>query len=137
MTVSVISVLANLAINLMLVRVMGYRGLALGTALAAMFNAGTLLWLLRRRLDGLEGRRVAIAFVKILCASIAMGTASYLTILWLAAHVPPVGSIWRAIQLAAAIAVGIIVLVASARVLRLAEFDEAFARVLRRLRPAG
>lgn len=136
-TVSVVSVLANLTINLMLVRVMGYRGLALGTALAAMFNAGTLLLLLRRRVGGLEGRRVAIAFVKILCASIAMGAASYLTILWLAAHVPPVGSIWRAIQLATAIAVGIIVLVASARVLRLAEFDEAFGRVLRRLRPAG
>jgi putative peptidoglycan lipid II flippase len=136
-TVSVVSVLVNLSINLMLVRVMQYRGLALGTSLAAIFNAGVLIWLLRNRLGGLEGRRVSVAFVKILCASIAMGTASYLTILWLAAHVPPVGSMWRAIQLAAAIAVGIIVLVASARLLRLAEFDEAFARVLRRLRPAG
>jgi len=66
-----------------------------------------------------------------------MGAASYLTILWLAAHVPPVGTMWRAIQLAAAIAVGIIVLVVSARALRLAEFDEAFGRVLRRLRPTG
>jgi putative peptidoglycan lipid II flippase len=135
--VSVVSVLANLTINLMLVRIMGYRGLALGTALAAMFNAGALLWLLRRRLGGLEGRRVAIAFVKIACASIAMGAAGYLTTVWLASHLPPAGSLWRAIQLAASIAAGVIVLAVSARVLRLAEFDEAVGRVLRRLRPTG
>ena len=136
-TVSVVSVLVNLAINLMLVRVMGYRGLALGTALAAMFNAGTLLWLLRNRLGGLEGRRVTVAFAKIACASVAMGAAANLFSGWLGSHVPPVGSIWRAIELAMAIAVGIAVLAASARVLRIAEFDEAFGRVMQYLRPAG
>jgi len=35
------------------------------------------------------------------------------------------------------IGIGIAVLVASARLLRIAEFDEAFSRVLRRLRAAG
>jgi putative peptidoglycan lipid II flippase len=136
-TVSVISVLANLAINLVLVRIMGFRGLALGTALAATFNAGTLLWLLRGRLGGLEGRRVAVSFVKIACASILMGLAAHYTSQWLAARLPPSGSLWRAIELSAAIAVGVAILVGAARVLRIAEFDEAFGRVLRRLRPAG
>ena len=136
-TVSVISVLVNLAINLLLVCVMGYRGLALGTALAAMFNAGTLLWLLRNRLGGLEGRRVTVAFAKIACASLAMGAAANVSAGWLGTHVPPAGSMWRAIELAAAIAVGLAVLVASARVLRIAEFDEAFGFVMRRLRAAG
>jgi putative peptidoglycan lipid II flippase len=135
--VSVISVLANLAINLVLVRIMGFRGLALGTALAATFNAGTLLWLLRGRLGGLEGRRVAVSFVKIACASILMGLAAHYTSQWLAARLPPSGSLWRAIELSAAIAVGVAILVGAARVLRIAEFDEAFGRVLRRLRPAG
>jgi putative peptidoglycan lipid II flippase len=136
-TVGVISVLTNLGLNLLLVRVMGYRGLALGTALAAMVNAGTLLWLLRRRLSGLEGRRVAVAFSKILGASIVMGAAANLTAAWLGSHLPHGGSLWRAVALAASIATGVAVLVASARVLRIAEFDEAFGRVLRRLRPAG
>ena len=134
--VSVISVLVNLTINLVLVRVMGFSGLALGTALAAIFNAGTLLWLLRRRLDGLEGRRMAIAFLKITAASIVMGVAAYMMNTWMGSRVPP-GFIWRATQLCAAIGVGVVVLAASARVLRLAEFDEAFGRVLRRLRPTG
>ena len=136
-TVSVIAVLTNLTINLLLVRVMGYRGLALGTALAAMFNAGMLLWLLRRRLGGLEERRVLIAFVKISAASAAMGAAAFLTSSWLASLMPPTNSLSRAIQLGTAIGVGVVVLVAAARLLRLAEFDEAFDRVLRRLRSAG
>jgi putative peptidoglycan lipid II flippase len=134
-TVSVIAVLANLTINLLLVRVMGYRGLALGTALAAMFNAGLLLWLLRRRLGGLDGRRVTVALIKITVASLAMGAAAQMASRSLATLVPGTNSISRAIQLGGAIAVGMIVLIVAARILRLAEFDEAFGRVLRRLRP--
>jgi len=135
--VSVIAVLANLTLNLVLVRVMGYRGLALGTALAAMFNAGALLWLLRRRLGGLDERRVFIALVKILAASIAMGAAARFAASWLATLLPSAHLVGRAVQLAGAIAVGVIVLIAAARILRLAEFDDAFARVVKRLRPSA
>lgn len=135
--VSVIAVLTNLTINLLLVRVMGYRGLALGTALAAMFNAGALLWLLRRRLGGLDERRVFIAFMKILAASIAMGAAARLAASWLATVLPSTHLIGRAVQVAGAIGVGVVVLIAAARILRLAEFDDAFARVLKRLRPSA
>ena len=66
-----------------------------------------------------------------------MGAAANLSAAWLGSHLPPAGSIWRAIELGTAIAVGLAVLVASARALRIAEFDEAFGRVMRRLRPAG
>lgn len=136
-TVGVLSVLTNLALNLMLVRVIGYRGLALGTALAAMVNAGTLMWLLRRRLGGIEGGRIAVALSKITAAAVAMGAAARATAEWLAVRLPHDSSLWRAVGLAAAIAAGIAVLVAAARLLRIAEFDEAFGRVLRRLRPTG
>lgn len=136
-TVGVVSVLTNLVLNLVLVRVMGYRGLALGTALAAMVNAGTLMWLLRRRLGGIEGGRIAIAFSKIGAASVAMGVAAHVAAAWLAARLPHGSSLWRAAALAVAIGIGVAVLVAAARLLRIAEFDEAFGRVLRRLRPAG
>jgi putative peptidoglycan lipid II flippase len=135
-TVSVIAVLTNLTINLMLVRVMGYRGLALGTAIAALFNAGTLLWLLRRRLGGLDGRRVSMAFLKIALASAAMGVAASLSARWLESILPATNTLSRGIQLGAAIGIGVVVLVAAARLLRLAEFDEAFGHVLRRLRSA-
>ena len=59
-------------------------GLALGTALAAMFNAVTLLWLLRNRSADSRADALPLAFVKILVASIVMGVAARLSIGWLA-----------------------------------------------------
>ena len=39
--VSVLTVAINLVLNITLVRVLGYRGLALGTAVASIFNAAS------------------------------------------------------------------------------------------------
>lgn len=134
--ISVVSVLANLGINLVLVRVLGYRGLALGTAIAAIINAGALLWLLGRRIDGLEGRRIAVALAKITVASSAMGLAAWYTSGWLTTALPGGAELFKAARVAASIAVGVGVLAAAARLLRIAEFDEAFARVVRRALPS-
>lgn len=134
-TVSVLSVLANLGINLVLVRVMGYQGLALGTAIAAVFNAGALLLLLRGRIGGLEGRRIAVSLAKITAASILMGAAAWYTASWLEDGLRA-GELAKAIRVFTSIAAGLLVLVASARLLRIAEFDEAFSRVVRRLFPS-
>jgi len=132
--VSMLSIGANLAVNLVLVRVLGYRGLALGTSVAALLNAVVLLWLLRGRLAGLEGRRVAVALGKIAVASVFMGLAAHVTVDWLTSMTPAGGEIAKAIRVFGAIASGLIVLAASARLLRIQEFNEASARVLRRLR---
>jgi putative peptidoglycan lipid II flippase len=134
--VSVASVAANLGMNLVLVRVMGFRGLALGTAIAAVLNAGLLLWLLGRRLDGLDGWRVLVAFLKIAGASALMGLAAYFMNQWLAGELPGRGELVKLVRLAASMATGVIVLLLSARLLRIAEFDEALARVLQRTLPA-
>jgi putative peptidoglycan lipid II flippase len=135
--VSVLSVLANLTMNLALVRVMGFRGLALGTALAAIFNAAALLWLLRGRLGGLEGRRIATSLLKIVAASIVMGLAAWSTSVWLTRAIPDDALLWKAVRVTGAIAAGVATLVISARLLRIAEFEEALRRVLRRLRPSS
>ena len=133
--VSVLSVGVNLGINLMLVRVMGYRGLALGTALAALFNAVVLLWLLRRRLGGIDGRRVGIALLKILAASTAMGLAAYLASAWTAASMSRESELAKALGVLIPIGVGLLTLAAAARLLRIREFTDALSRVLRRVRP--
>ena len=135
--VSMASVAVNVALNLSLIRVLGFRGLALGTALAALVNAVTLLWLLRTRLEGLEGRRIAVAFVKITIASAAMGAAAYYSHAWLVAALPGRGLIAQLVQVFGAIGIAVVVLAAGARLLRIAEFDDAMRRVLQRLRPSS
>jgi putative peptidoglycan lipid II flippase len=133
---SVVAIAANLAVNLVLIRVMGFRGLALGTAIAAILNAGLLLWLLGRRLDGLDGRRIAVALFKITIASVFMGAAAYGVSQWLTDVLTGRGEILKLLRVAASMGTGLVVLMLAARLLRIAEFDEAIARVLRRLLPA-
>jgi putative peptidoglycan lipid II flippase len=131
--VSIGVVLLNLALNLALVRVIGYRGLALGTALAALVNAGVLLWLLRARLGSIDGRRVATALLKILLASLVMGAAAWGTERWLHEIVPGTHWVPRGIRVGIAIGVALAVLAAAARVLRIQEFEEARRRVTARV----
>jgi putative peptidoglycan lipid II flippase len=135
-TVSMLSVLANLCMNLALVRVLGYRGLALGTAVAAMLNAVVLLWLLERRLDGLERARILVAFAKILAASVAMGLAAHAVSNLLDSMLPGTGVSWKAIHVFSSIGAGVVVLLGASRALRIAEFDQALERVLQRFKPA-
>ena len=132
-TVSILSILMNLVLNVILVRWMGYRGLALGTAIAALFNASTLLYLLDRRLDGLDGRQVAIAFVKILAASVVMGIVAHFFSVWITDAVPGPQWYWRALRVSGAIAASVLALMVSARLLAIAEFNDAMARVTSRL----
>ncbi|HEY7498099.1 MAG TPA: murein biosynthesis integral membrane protein MurJ [Vicinamibacterales bacterium] len=130
--VSVSSVAVNLVLNIGLVRVMGYRGLALGTAIAAVFNAGVLLVVLRQRLEGLDGRRVGIALVKILAASALMGVAAHYASGFSYGLLP--GHAWyvRMVRVFGTIAAAVLVLAASARLLRIQELSVAMDRVLGR-----
>jgi putative peptidoglycan lipid II flippase len=133
--VSVASVLVNLALNLTLVRVMGFSGLALGTGLAALFNAATLLWLLRRRIDGLDDRRVFVALFKITVASLVMALVAHYTLSALLGALPGETTPIRAVRVFATIGVAVVGLAGTARLLRIEEFEEAFGRILRRLVP--
>lgn len=77
MLVSLFSILTNFIMNWMLVDVMQERGLALSTSVNAMLNCSVLYFIMRRRLNGIEGRRTAIALGKILLASSVMGVVCW------------------------------------------------------------
>jgi putative peptidoglycan lipid II flippase len=126
--VSVLSVAANLALNLWLVQVLSFRGLALGTAIAAVLNAVILLALLSQRLGGLDGRRLAISATKISVASALMGAAVWFGAAWLETAVPGSALSIRAIR--------VIVLIIAARALRIEELDDALRRLARRAVPS-
>jgi putative peptidoglycan lipid II flippase len=130
-----VSVLVNVALNVALAPAMGYRGLALGTALAALFNAGVLLWLLWTRLEGLEGRRLATAFVKITIASVVMAAAAATTEAWLHGMLPGGDLLSRAVRVGIAIGVALLVLTLVARALRVRELGAAVDALRSRMAP--
>ena len=130
--VSVAAVLVNAVLNIVFARLFGYRGLALGTSIAALFNAAGLLWLLRRRLDGLDDRRILSSFSRIAVASVVMGTAALLTERMLSQWIGGDAFLRQASRLALTIVFSLVVLAAAAYVLRIREFREAIAVVLKR-----
>ncbi len=140
--VSLTSVAVNLAATLTLVKFIGFPGLALGTAIAALFNAGCLFFMLSRRLGGLDGSRIFVAAGKIVAASLVMGAVSWWSVARLDTWLPPMGTsngdlldtVRSGLVVFGAITFGVVALGVSAWMLRLREFLEAWSRVVARLR---
>jgi putative peptidoglycan lipid II flippase len=132
---STISVLVNLVLSLVLVRAMGFRGLALATSLAAIVNGGLCLLLLRTHLDGIGGRSLAMIFAKVTIAAAAMSAAVVVVDHLVRDAADAGGTGIRAAALLAAIVAGMAALAGSARLLHIAEFDTLVASVRARLRP--
>lgn len=125
--VSGVAVALNLGLCVALLHPLGYRSLALGPSLAALVNASLLLWFLRRRIGRIEGRRLADTLLRIIAASAAMAVAAAATEWWLTGVVPGRGTAAQAMRLGVAMAIGVAVLLAGVRLLRIREFDEAMA----------
>ncbi len=132
--VSAVAIATNLAACLTLVGPWGFRALAFSTSLAALVNGAALIVLLRRELDGIDGRRLAGTVAKIAAATACMAGAAYYGERWLAGALPGSGTTLQALRLGAAIGLALAVLAAAARLLRLEEFDDALAAVGARAR---
>ncbi len=128
-TASAISVGFNIVVSLILVRSLGHNGLALGTAMAALLNAGLVLVLLRARLGGLEGKRLLLALFKICVASIAMAFASYYTERLLRIPLNGTSLVAQVLRVFGAIGVGMAVLGTAAHLLRIDEFQQVTRRL--------
>ncbi len=132
--ISVTAVLTNVVLSLAFVGPFGYLGLALATTIASTVNAGLLLLLLSRRIDGLDGARVLTSFAKIALASAVMGAAAWWVEAGLHALLPDPDVASRLARVTGAIAAAVATLGLMATMLRIEEFTLAVERVTRRFR---
>ena len=128
------SVAVNVVLSLALVRVMGYRGLALSTSITAIVNATVQLILLRRELSGLEGGKIAVSFARVVAAAAVMGAVTFGANAAFERLLPGDALLLQIVRLTATIAASLAALAVTAQVLRIPEFGEARDLVLRRLR---
>lgn len=75
--VSIAAIAGNVGLSLSLVGWMGFRGLALATAIAALGNGVLSLLLLRRLLGAIDGTRLLVLFSKVLAAGLVMAIAAW------------------------------------------------------------
>jgi putative peptidoglycan lipid II flippase len=124
---------SNVALSAALYPVLGYRGVALGTSLAAGVNYAVLAWAWRRREGTLGGKGILVQLGKVLVASAVLGAVAWGAQRGLAAALPASKTVPRQLALALLpIAAGGLAYVAAAKALRIAELDEFLAVVRRR-----
>jgi len=75
--VASISIIINLVLDWILIKYMDVSGLALSTALVALFNVVVLLIILRKKVGNLGARRIANSYWKILVSTGIAGTVVY------------------------------------------------------------
>src|SRR5207249_7028364 len=92
-------------------------------------NGGLLALLLRRRLESLEGERLAVVFTKVLVAATAMAVAAWGIEYRMTGLLPGGQILLRSVRLVAAIGGGLVVLAVTAKALHIEEFEEAFGLV--------
>jgi putative peptidoglycan lipid II flippase len=130
------SVGINVALNLTLVRVMGYQGLALGTSMAALVNAALQVGFLRRELGGLEGRALATSIARVSLIGVATAAAAWSVDRLLVGLIPGQALPAQALRLTCSLGAGLAAFVATAALLRVPEFAEAVARLRQRFKGA-
>ena len=135
--VSVSAIAINVIASVALVRAIGFQGLALGTSIAALANAALLLWLLRRRLGGMEGSRLMVTMLKVTAASSVMAITAVLTQHAMDRVAPGTRLAPQAVRLGATIGGSLAALAVMAQVLGVEAFHDAVemlrARVLKSL----
>ncbi len=112
---------------------LGLPGMAFAHATSYLVGAGVLLFLLRTRLGPIDGARIASTALRATIASIASAAAAVAVVeVW---DLPPdAGVLTQAIQVGAAVGVGVLVFLISALILRVTEVDDLKKAIVRRFR---
>jgi putative peptidoglycan lipid II flippase len=129
---SVVGMVANVGLNVTLYPVLGFKGVALGTSLAAGANFAVLAVAWKRRHGALEGPGIVRHLARVLAASAALALVAWGTARGLAAVLPPRG-LGRQLALGLLpVAAGGFAYLAAAKALRIPELDELVATLRRR-----
>jgi putative peptidoglycan lipid II flippase len=136
MVASVVGMVSNVVLVAGLYPVLGFRGVALGTAIAATANFAVLALAWRRRHGGLAGSGVVPQLLRTLVAAAVMGGVVLGTARLLAPLLPPAGLARQAPLALVPIAVGAAAYFLVARLLGVTELGEILTALRRQRAPA-
>lgn len=118
-----VSIAANIVLGILLMGPLKHDGLALATSLASMINFCLLLWVLRKRLEQLDGKKIIESIGKsVICTAIMGMTLGALLKLF---PLPPAASMARLVTgVAGGVAAGIAIYCLAAYALRCPELND-------------
>ena len=110
----------------------GHVGVALATSIVALVNFFALALILRGRLKRLNGRNIIFSFLKIAAASAIMSVAAYTSYHALLGHYGSATLMLRIVEAFVPIAAGAVSFVIAAKLLRVAELEQAVGTIRRK-----
>ena len=122
---SIISIVFNISLNLILVKPLGYKGLAIATAVSAYIGLLLFNRSMRKKIEGYSSRDNYIVFLKSLFAALIMGLGVKLVYGIVASSLVG-GLLFKLIALASAVGVGVIVYALIMHFLRVEEYEMIF-----------
>jgi putative peptidoglycan lipid II flippase len=115
----------------------GIMGLALTIPAVTTVNFGILFFFMWRRLGGIEGKSLAMTFLKVVAAAVLMGGVCYLVSHRLEAFLGTESLLVRLISVGVSVSVGIGVFFTTARLLGVGELQQLTAGLARRFGQKG
>jgi putative peptidoglycan lipid II flippase len=147
MVVSLVSIIVHVGTGLTMMRVLSnvgvtpenpnglaHVGVTLATSTVALVNFLVLMYLMRRKIQRIEGRSIFTSFLKITVASAIMSAVSYFSYIFLAGALGTNGLLNRLIEVFIPIALGGSVFVIAAKLLNVPELNQAFNAFARKLK---
>jgi len=122
-----IAVIINLILNLLLIKSMGHRGLALATSISASVTTIMLFLSLRKKIGPIGLTRYLVCFVKTLGASVIMGIVVYLIYFKLGMMLPAI-RIVQMLLLLSSVVIGVIVYFVLCMIFKVEELKVIFKR---------
>lgn len=129
---SVLGMVSNVALNVTLYPILGFRGVALGTSLAAGANFAVLAVAWRRRHGRLEGEGLVRHLARVLAASAVMAVVAWGSARGLASVLHGRGLGSQLLLGLAPVAAGGLAYLAAAKALRIAELEELLGALRRK-----
>lgn len=122
-TIALFSALLNIVLSVVFLNAtsLQHGGLALAYSATSVANMLALFWPLRRRLNGIGGRRLLISFTKAAAASVVMAVAAWWAAEFLGQRLDLGSLAGRSVQVGAGILAGVMVYVLAVVVLRMEE----------------
>ncbi len=134
---SILGMASNVVLNVALYPRMGFRGVALGTSVAATVNFAVLAIAWRRRHGGLGGAGLYRQLARVVAASAVLAAAAWFTARGLEPRLPAHGFARQLALALVPIATGAAAYFAAARLLGIRELGEIASALRRRRRPAA
>jgi len=133
-TVGVLTIVVNIALNFLLIKPLGHGGLALAYSLAGLVNMMGLLIILRKRIGSIDGEKMLVSFLQTLGVSALMGLAAFWSAHLMEGFVNTATKLGQIMQVGVGIGTGTLVFAVLVLLLKMEEGELARALLLKRLK---